>query len=253
MYTAVHYIKAESLEQAWELNQKKANAILGGGCWMRLGRRKYNTLIDLSGLGLDQITPTEEGVEIGAMVTLREVETSSALRERFGTLFQDCTRHIVGVQFRNCATFGGSVNARFGFSDILPALLALDTQVELYKGGLVGMEEFSKMPYGRDLVLGVKLLHNGRKAVYETMRNSETDIPVLTCALSRLDGKLRCVIGARPGRAVVLEDVKEEELVEQVRSLEFGDNMRASAQYRRHLAGVLAKRALGKLKEVEQA
>ena len=253
MYRANHYVKAQSLAQAWELKQKRANAILGGGCWMRLGRRKYDTLIDLSGLGLDQVTPRDGFLELGAMVTVRELECSPLLREHFGTLFYDCTEHIVGVQFRNCATLGGSVNARFGFSDILTALLALDCQVELYKGGLVPLEEFARRDYDRDVLCHVRLVLNGRRAVYESARNSETDIPVLTCALSRLDGRLRAVIGARPGRSVVLEDVAEEELVSQVQALEFGDNMRASGAYRRHLAGVLAQRALTRLKEAEQA
>ena len=43
--------------------------------------------------------------------------------------------HIVGVPFRNCATVGGSVFSRFGFSDLTCALLALDASVVLYRGG----------------------------------------------------------------------------------------------------------------------
>ena len=71
MYTARNYIKAESLAQAYELNQRRANAILGGGCWMRMGERMYDTLIDLSGLELDQIQDRGEEAALGAMVTLR--------------------------------------------------------------------------------------------------------------------------------------------------------------------------------------
>ena len=36
-------------------------------------------------------------------------------------------RHIVGVQFRNCATIGGSIWGRYGFSDVLTMFLAMDT------------------------------------------------------------------------------------------------------------------------------
>ncbi|MFQ7552525.1 MAG: FAD binding domain-containing protein [Blautia marasmi] len=46
---------------------------------------------------------------------------------------RESLRHIVGVQFRNCATVGGSIWGRFGFSDVLTMLLALDTEVELLK------------------------------------------------------------------------------------------------------------------------
>ena len=46
---------------------------------------------------------------------------------------REAVRHIVGVQFRNCATVGGSVYGRFGFSDVLTLLLALvsDERAEL--------------------------------------------------------------------------------------------------------------------------
>lgn len=53
------YVKAESLEQAYELNQKKANRILGGMLWMKMSDAQIQVAIDLSGLGLDQIEETE--------------------------------------------------------------------------------------------------------------------------------------------------------------------------------------------------
>ena len=60
-------------------------------------------------------------------------------------------KDIVGVQFRNMATVGGSLWGRFGFSDVLSVFLALDSYVELYKGGIVHLREFAKMPYDRDI------------------------------------------------------------------------------------------------------
>ena len=47
------YRRVESLEEAYELNQKKTNRIIGGGLWMKIGDRNLMTAIDLSGLGLD--------------------------------------------------------------------------------------------------------------------------------------------------------------------------------------------------------
>ena len=44
------YVKAESLAQAYELNQKQANRIIGGMLWMKMGNVKIHTAIDLSGL-----------------------------------------------------------------------------------------------------------------------------------------------------------------------------------------------------------
>ena len=49
------YVKAENLEQAYELNQKKTNRIVGGMLWLKMSTVQIQTAIDLSGLGLDQI------------------------------------------------------------------------------------------------------------------------------------------------------------------------------------------------------
>ena len=40
MLTIQNYKKVESLEEAYELNQKKANRIVGGMMWMRMGDNK---------------------------------------------------------------------------------------------------------------------------------------------------------------------------------------------------------------------
>lgn len=242
MYTARNYVKAESLDQAWDLNQRSSNAILGGGCWMRMGERQYDTLIDLSDLELDQIQDGEQEVTIGAMTTLRQLETSPVLHQSFGDLFARCAQHIVGVQFRNCATLGGSVYARFGFSDVVTALLALDCQVELVKAGQIDLRDYVSMERDRDVLAKVYVKKSGRQAAYESARNSHTDLPVLTCALSVQDGIYRAVVGSRPGGPKVVECDSWPQLLEQVQGLEYGDNMRASAKYRRHLAGVLLKR-----------
>ena len=72
-------VKVESLEEAWELNQKRTNKILGGMLWLRLGNRNVQKAIDLSGLGLDQIEETEDAFSIGCMATLRQIELHEGL------------------------------------------------------------------------------------------------------------------------------------------------------------------------------
>ena len=74
MMTIREYKRVESLEEAWELNQKKANRVIGGMIWLKMSRGNVGTAIDISGLGLDQIEETEDAFEIGAMVTLRQLE-----------------------------------------------------------------------------------------------------------------------------------------------------------------------------------
>ena len=55
MMTIREYKRAESLEEAWQLNQKKANRVLGGMIWLKMENINVGTAIDLSGLGLDTI------------------------------------------------------------------------------------------------------------------------------------------------------------------------------------------------------
>ena len=55
MLTIKNYQKAESLEEAWKLNQQRGNRIIGGMLWLKMGKGNIQTAIDLSGLGLDGI------------------------------------------------------------------------------------------------------------------------------------------------------------------------------------------------------
>ena len=98
---------------------------------MKMTHITKRTIVDLSGLGLDAIEEKEGEFSIGCMCSLRQLETHEGLNRYFDGIFRECTRNIVGVQMRNCATVGGSIFARFGFSDILTCLLALDAYVEL--------------------------------------------------------------------------------------------------------------------------
>lgn len=79
MLTIQEYVKAESLEQAYELNQKKTNRIIGGMLWMKMSPLNIRTAIDLSGLGLDKIEETQEEFRIGCMVSLRQLELHPGL------------------------------------------------------------------------------------------------------------------------------------------------------------------------------
>ena len=83
------------------------------------------------------------------------------------------------------------------------------------------------------------------------MRNSQTDIPVLTCAAARLqDGSYRFAVGARPLKAVLYEEpaAPAQQLAETIQQqVVTGSNMRGSAEYRRHLTGVLVRRAAEEL------
>lgn len=75
------YIRAQSLEEAYQLNQSRANRVMGGMLWLKTGKGNVNTVIDLCGLGLDGIEETEEAFVIGAMTSLREIELHRGLNQ----------------------------------------------------------------------------------------------------------------------------------------------------------------------------
>ena len=250
MMTIREYKQAESLEEAWQLNQKKANRVLGGMIWLKMENINVGTAIDLSGLGLDTIEETEDGFSIGAMVTLRQLEEHTGLAAYTRGAVKEALRHIVGVQLRNLATVGGSIYSRFGFSDVLTVLLALNASVELYKGGIVPLAQFAEMPFDRDILVRVYIPKEKAAFFYQSVRPTKTDFPALTCAAARLaDGAYRFAVGARPGRAVVLTpQCAPGELPEIVSAqVATGSNLRGSAAYRKHLIRVLVRRAVDEL------
>ncbi len=270
MFTCKEYKKAATLEEAWQLNQKRSNLLIGGMLWVKMGHRSVGTVIDLSDLGLDTIEETEEEFRIGCMVTLRQLEKHEGLNAYTNGAICESVRHIVGVQFRNTATVGGSIFGRFGFSDVLTMMLALDSYVELYKGGVIPMSEFVSRKRDRDILVRIIIRKRPGSFAYQSMRNTKTDFPVLAVAAGRIDGRLFISIGARPMRAVqlvtgaknaadaglpagVLETISEGGKItpEQAKALgeyaagavAVGTNLRASAEYRQELIRVLVKRA----------
>lgn len=247
MLTIREYKKAESLEEAYTLNQKKSNRVIGGMIWLKMETLNVGTAIDLSGLGLDTIEETENEFRIGAMVSLRDLELHAGLESCTNGAVRESVRHIVGVQLRNLATLGGSLYSRFGFSDVLTMFLALDAQVELYKGGIVPLREFAEQKKDRDILVRVIVPKKTAKFSYQSVRNSQTDIPVLTCAAVKDENGYRFAIGARPGRAMLFAPAGDtaEQMAEAVQNeVQTGSSLRGSAAYRKHLVGVLVRRAV---------
>ena len=248
MITIEKYVRAQSLEEAWQLNQNKRNRILGGMLWLRLGKGSINTAIDLCDLGLDQIEETEEAFSIGAMATLRDLEMHAALNAYTSGAVANAVKDIVGVQFRNMATVGGSIWGRFGFSDVLTMFLAMDCYVELYKGGIVPLEDFAKMKKDNDILVRLIVKKTPCKVVYSAMRIQRTDFPVLTCAVAQMNGEYRAAIGARPARAMLIRGEQGEGFAAYAaENVPTEGNMRGSAAYRTRLVRVLVERSMAKL------
>lgn len=262
MLTIKEYVRPQTLEEAWELCQKRTNVVLGGMLWLKMQNRNVHTAIDLCDLGLDHVHLEEDGWHIGAMVSLRTLELHKELNDLTQGAFKEAVKHIVGVQFRNCATLGGSLYGRFGFSDVLTLFQVLNAKVVLHKKGTLSIKEFAQLPRGtRDILTEVIVPNKPMQVSYLTQRNTATDFPVLACAVSRIEGKYTCAVGARPGAAVPFYDENgilnggiTTESAEAFGKFvadkaHFESNVRAGAEYRKKLCSVLVKRALLNLKE----
>jgi len=241
-----NYVVAQSLQEAYELNQKKSSVIVAGNMWLRMCGLNKQTAIDLSALGLDGIEETDDAFVIGSMATLRTLETHEGLHAAFGGAFAAALSPIVGTQFRNGATVGGSVYSRFGFSDVSALLLALDAEVVLHGRGVVKLSDYQKEKWDRDIITHIRVA-KGQKAAVQSVRGSATDIPTLVCAAARSGKGLRIVLGARPARAVITADGLQSWSVADMERIAqqtvFGTNLRAGEAYRRKIAPVLMARA----------
>lgn len=259
MMTIKNYVRAQSLEEAYQLNQKRSSRVIGGMLWLKMTKSNVGTAIDLCDLGLDTIEETDDGFSIGAMVSLRQLETHPGLNAYTQGAAAACVRDIVGVQFRNVATVGGSIFGRFGFSDVLTFFLSTDCTVELYKAGFVPLKEFVKMKKDRDILVRLHVKKAPGRFIYRALRNSRTDFPILTCAVSQVEGIYKTVFGARPGKALVVtdeEDLLSAGLTEErvcafaryaAKTVPTGTNLRGSAAYRTRLVEAECERALRQL------
>lgn len=264
MLTYNKYERPGSLEEAWTLNKKKSARLAAGTMWMRMGNAQIGALVDLSGLSLGRMEETEDAFIIGAMVPLRKLETWEPFVNYTNGAVKEALRHIVGVQFRNTATVGGSIWGRFGFSDVITLFLALETTVELYCGPeeekkVMTLDDFTqeKQDQPKGAILTRVIVRKERAVFdYRSVRRTATDFPVLTVAAARPDNnEWRFAIGARPGIAVRVELAEGlltpdsvDEIISTLRlNIETGSNIRGSAEYRTHLVGVLLERSISEL------
>ena len=272
MFYYNQYVRAQSLDEAYELYQKKPNFVLGGMLWLKMKNKTLGTAIDLCDLGLDQIDEDENEFRIGAYATLRKIETHEALNAYTHGAIAESVRHIVGVQFRNVATVGGSIWGRFGFSDVMTIFRALGAKVQLHKAGIMDLDEFAALPRTtRDVLVSVIVPKNAKGVVYLSQRNQSTDFPVLTCAVANRSGRYVAVIGASPymaepvwdeegildcladaktdGNAALTDNSESNAKIDKfagyvAEHIRFGSNIRAGAEYREIICRVLTRRAV---------
>lgn len=253
----LNYLRPDNISDAYEALMNDGAVILGGGAFLHLNKSDIKLAIDLSNLNLDFIKDTGDEIEIGAYVTLEQALLNIKLQEYCSGIIYETLKNTANLQIRNTATIGGTAAGRYGFSDVLTSLLALDADVDLYKEGRVTFEEYVKGKFDKDIITKIILKKRNGKAVYKNLRISSNDFSVLNTAVLYTDGKFRISVGARPYYAVLAYDSMEylnvngvnDESIEMASNLasekiEFGNDLKGSAWYRMQLCKVLVKRGI---------
>ena len=248
---AKSFLRASSLEEAYKLvKESPRNKIVAGGLWLKKGNADVDTLIDLSLLGLDKIEDKKDYVEVGAMVSQRELEKSPLVPE----VIREATKSIMGPAFREIATVGGSVYGKYGFSDIITVLLAHHVELVFYPEAVITLDEYVKKPGFYDGILtNIRIFKDKNKAYFKKVEITALDYPILNVAVVK--GKeYKVVVGSRPLVAALCENsmkylneggkdfAKAAELA--VEELKFGDSIATKSAYRKQLALTYVRRAL---------
>ncbi|MDB3085432.1 FAD-binding protein [Clostridioides difficile] len=252
MVTIKEYTVPESLEEAYKiLTSKKNNVILGGCGFIKLSNKNIGTAIDLKAINLNYIREDEKNILIGADTSLRSLEIDKTIKNYCSGIVSSAVSNIVGVQFRQGARIGASVFSKYGFSDLIPALLVVGAKVRLYKEGVLELNEFLDNKLSKDILVEVILPKRDAIAVFDSIRKCTGDFPVLNSAMLKENNTYKIAIGARPQRAkialgasTILSEEKDIDKASIIASeeLTYGSNMRASKDYRIDMASALVKR-----------
>lgn len=207
----------------------------------------------------------DNALRIGAMTTHRSVERSAAVRQDWSILAYTFSL-VASPRVRNQATVGG-VLADADYASDPPALLhalngsvvarSMDGEREILIEDLItGYYETSLRP--DELLTEVRIPQNVERAVYRKFRSrSSEDRPCVAVAATRIDGKLRVVVGAVAERPQYFPDIcslAEGEQLHRELAAEIGRryaeaihpiaDARGSAEYRRRVIAVEVRRAL---------
>ncbi len=272
------YAAPESLAETTELLRTNPDAkLLAGGQslipLLNFRLAAPSLLVDLRRLpGLDGIDRDDGSVRIGAMVRQRRAEESAALAEAC-PLVQEALRHVAHPQIRSRGTIGGSIAHADPAAELPAVLVALDGRVravgpegartiearDLYTTFFTTSLEPDEVLTEIELPAapprtGVACVEVARRAGDYALCGVVAQVTLEEDG-SVADPRVALIgVAQRPVRAHATEDLLRGERPDAERiaaaahaagdGLNPADDVQASAAYRRHLARVLARRAI---------
>jgi carbon-monoxide dehydrogenase medium subunit len=256
----VEYGRPSSVDDALALLSAHdgARALAGGQTLLNVMKARVaspDVLVDLNGISeLKGIELGADGtLELGAMTTYTEVMESVEARAR--PILGEVCAQIADVQVRNRGTIGGNVCSNDPTNHLPPLLVALGATMTIRGSGgerSVTAEEFFLGVYvtaaGPGELLTSISVPPGRADGFAAVAIGRDGTCIVNAAASLDGGAPRVAIGCVGAVPALLRpDSDEEDAVRgAVRDagLDPPADVHASADYRRHLAEVLASRAV---------
>jgi carbon-monoxide dehydrogenase medium subunit len=229
--------------------------------------------------GLDSLTYNDaSGLIIGALTTVRQVETSPLVQQHYPALVE-AARTLGSIQVRNRATVAGNICRASPSADTPQPLIAADARVTIFNPAgertvprerTVPLVDFFTGP-GQTLLASNEILlaitvpplppHTGQVYLKHGRRRAMELATVGVAVTLTLEGdvcrNIRIVLGAvapTPLRAVETEAVLtgvtfDDAIIEQAAQMAMTEarpisDVRASDDYRREMVGVLTRRAI---------
>ena len=261
----VEYARPASVGDALRLlaEHDGARALAGGQTLVNVMKARAaspDVLVDLN--GLDELKGIELGadgtLEIGAMTTYTEILESAEARAR--PILGEVCAQIADVQVRNRGTIGGNVCSNDPTNHLPPLLVALGATMTIRGSGgerTMPAEEFFLGVYmtaaGPGELLTKVTIPAGKGDGFASLAIGRDGTCIVSAAASLEGGAPRVAIGCVDAVPVLVrpESAEDDTVREAVRAggLQPPDDVHASAEYRRHLAEVLAVRAVRAAKE----
>jgi carbon-monoxide dehydrogenase medium subunit len=253
----VEYAKPGSVAEALELlaADDGARALAGGQTLLNVMKARAaspDMLVDLNGLEeLRGIELAGDGtLTIGSMTTYTELVSSAEAKAR--PILGEVCATIADVQVRNRGTIGGNLCSNDPTNHLPPLMVAVGARMTIAtaSGGEreVPAEEFFLGVYltavGPGELLTRISIPAGKKDGFAAVTLGADGTCLCTAAAS-VNGAVRVALGCVDAVPVLLVTDTLEEIPEAVRAanLQPPSDVHASAEYRTHLATVLATRA----------
>jgi carbon-monoxide dehydrogenase medium subunit len=271
------YHRPRTLAEAWDLHSRLADPVWIAGGTDLLARKAKEARPFVSLRGIEELRGVETApreTRIGATTTISELVENREILLRYPVL-AEAGRALASQQIRNVATLGGNLGNASPCADTATPLRVLGARARIASASgarEVPLEDFFRGP-GKSCLAPGELLtavllpapRPGVRATFQKKGRVRMDIAIASASvLLVLEGgrcrEARVAVGSlapTPLRLSEVESLLEGEAITPAllaeveaatrRAVRPITDIRASADYRRTLAGVLVKRAVERL------